>query len=168
MGKKTSLKAKLKAADRRRKRRPSGLGAHASPGTDEQAGIGERMLAESTPQSPQNQSAASSDKSSKTTTPTDQAINLVADAIVRYAKQRSRLANDALVISTLKGLLRGSSPSSEESSELCQELEKIPAMPQMDRRSYRAGMETVLGIALQQENKTTPDAFLQYLQILSQ
>jgi hypothetical protein len=159
-----SLKAKLNAADRRRKRRPSGLGAHASLGTDEQPGIGERMLAESTPQSPQNQSAASSDKSSKTLTPTDQAINLVADAIVRYAKQRSRLANDALVISTLKGLLRGSSPSCEESSEL----EKIPAMPQMDRRSYRAGMETVLGIALQQENKTTPDAFLQYLQILSQ
>ncbi|MCH1496542.1 MAG: hypothetical protein L7U72_15085 [Rubripirellula sp.] len=168
MGKKTSLKAKLKAADRRRKRRPSGLGAHVSPGTHEQSGIDAGMLAESTPQPFQNQSVASSDNSSKTSSPTDQAINLVADTIVRYANQRSRLANDALVISTLKGLLRGSSAASEESSELYQELEKIPTMPQMDRGSYRAAIETVLGIALQQENKTTPDAFLQYMQILSQ
>ena len=163
MGKNKSLKAKLKAADRRRKRRPSK--DDALTGAQGKADQSETNVSS---QSPLLQTAASAVNESRTQSPTAEATNLIANTILRHVNQPSNSAKDAFVIATLRGLLRGSAPISDESSVLCEQLEKIPVNPHIDRRSYRAGMETILGVALQQENKTTPDAFLQYLQILSQ
>lgn len=144
MVKKQSLKAKLKAADRRRKRRPSSIGASNS-----------RVIPTSTA-TPSGQPLAA----------TKDPMDLIAKAIMDHANDQSSSLKDELVTATLRGLLRGSNPKTEEAEALRDRLEKIPEREDISRRAYRNGIETILKIAQQHENQTVPDAFLQYLSIL--
>lgn len=149
VGKKPSLKAKLKAADRRRKRRPMT--------SDAPQGMSPRTA--SNP--PSNQSNRSGGNRRVDST------DLIVSTILHHVSERQRSAQDAFVISTLRSVLRGTPAGSDEASELRNRLDEIPSREDVDRRSYREGIKTILGIAQQQENQAVPDAFLQYLSILS-
>ena len=143
MGKKSLLKAKLKAADKRRKRRPL---------TVTQQAMGERAETKELEQA------------STRINPMD----LIASTILKHVNQPESSARDVVVISTMKRILRGSSPVSPEEVVLSEKLSKIPERADIDQRKYRKGLEDILEIAGQQQSSSTPDAFLQYLTILSQ
>ena len=143
MGKKSLLKAKLKAADKRRKRRPS---------TVPQQAMGERADTKELEQTPTRINP----------------MDLIASTILKHVNQPESSARDVVVISTMKRILRGSSPVSPEEVVLSEKLSKIPERADIDQRKYRKGLEDILEIAGQQQSSSTPDAFLQYLTILSQ
>lgn len=149
MGNKASLKAKLKAADRRRKRRP------------------EVTAAPSTENTTRSSHSTSSDNKSSTDTANHDPTDLITAAILKHVNNPQNSAKDAFVITTLRGLLRGSSPSSDEAVELCQQLENIALRDDIDRRKFRSSIENILAIAQQQRTNSVPDAFLQYLTILA-
>ena len=143
MGKKSLLKAKLKAADKRRKRRPSTV--------------------------PQQAMAERADtKELEQTSTRINPMDLIASTILKHVNQPESSARDVVVISTMKRILRGSSPVSPEEVVLSEKLSKIPERADIDQRKYRKGLEDILEIAGQQQSSSTPDAFLQYLTILSQ
>ena len=143
MGKKSLLKAKLKAADKRRKRRPL---------TVPQQAMGERA----------------DTKELEQTSTRINPMDLIASTILKHVNQPESSARDVVVISTMKRILRGSSPVSPEEVVLSEKLSKIPERADIDQRKYRKGLEDILEIAGQQQSSSTPDAFLQYLTILSQ
>ena len=143
MGKKSLLKAKLKAADKRRKRRPSTVPRQA---------MGERA----------------DTKELEQTSTRINPMDLIASTILKHVNQSESSARDVVVISTMKRILRGSSPVSPEEVVLSEKLSKIPERADIDQRKYRKGLEDILEIAGQQQSSSTPDAFLQYLTILSQ
>ena len=143
MGKKSLLKAKLKAADKRRKRRP--------PTVPQQA-MGERA----------------DTKELEQTSTRINPMDLIASTILKHVNEPQSSARDVVVISTMKRILRGSSPVSPEEVVLSEKLSKIPERADIDQRKYRKGLEDILEIAGQQQSSSTPDAFLQYLTILSQ
>ena len=144
VGKKSLLRAKLKAADKRRKRR--------LPSTATQQVKGELTDTEDLEQA------------STRVNPMD----LIASTILKHVNQPESSARDVVVISTMKRILRGSSPVSPEEVVLSEKLSKIPERADIDQRKYRKGLEDILEIAGQQQSSNTPDAFLQYLTILSQ
>ena len=95
-------------------------------------------------------------------------MDLIASTILKHVNEPESSARDVVVISTMKRILRGSSPVSPEEIVLSEKLSKIPERADIDQRKYRKGLEDILEIAGQQQSSSTPDAFLQYLTILSQ
>ena len=160
MGKKPSLKAQLRSADRRRKRRSkAGDGSPCSdkghPGV---YGIGEGKADVTT---------ADSESGTHNPSATSEATDLIASAILEHIQQLGFAATDTVVLSALRAVLRGSPPNKPEAIGLYEKLNEIGERSKVEPRNYRKGVESLLQLAREQGEMAMPDAFLQYLSILS-
>ncbi len=144
MVKKNSLKPKLKAADRRRKKRSSASNRPAR-GLPASQSLGE---------------------ASGTTCKVD-VVGLITEVILKHVDHRHHSGTDAFVLSTLSGIMRGSAPATPEAAHLAGNLQIIADRDDIPERRYREGVESVLSMSRQLEKTQTADAFLQYLTILS-
>lgn len=132
MAKRNDLHRKLKAADRRRGRRPSA------------------------PQPTTQQPAQGID-----------IAGLLVAAILEH-RQQHKGANDAVVISALRGLIHHTEPSSEPSSSLYRRCLEISEREEVEMRCFRTSVEALLEQARHHSSDSGgSDTFITYLAVLA-
>lgn len=138
MAKTDRLKAKLKSADRRRRRRP-------------------------TPKASPTSEAPSSDDVSA---PDVDVAEVLVTSLMEAASSSGTL-RDSAVIASLRAVIAGSEPNSQEAKSLHREMTQSLAQASVSDREARLAAEELLKLAPRGSESQRPDQFLQYLSLIS-
>lgn len=90
------------------------------------------------------------------------------DAILQHASSLGSEARDIIVLAALKGVFRGTTPQGDDARQLAEQLLQIPSRPGVSMRAFRDSVQELLGIANANHDPMRRDAFLGYLEMLSE
>ncbi|TWU59010.1 hypothetical protein Poly51_17950 [Rubripirellula tenax] len=140
MSKNDDLKRRLKAADRRRARRPLASASTA------------------------NSAVAYGDEDSSSTN----RVDVTGLCIVEILKlDDKRTFRDSEVLTAMRSCLTGGTPSSAEAQLLSQRFEAISQREDVSEREYRDALQGLVRNALNHRNQDDDSAFIQFLSVLA-
>ena len=139
MANRQDLKRKLRASDRRRRRR--------SVDTSD------------------NVTATTNVQSASTNV---DVCGLIVGTILDFADSCPGGTRDVVIIAALRGCLNSSTPSGEQSNLLYQRLDAIAGQGGVDMRSFRVGLSEVIDLAHRHQDSKNTQAFVRYLAVLAE
>lgn len=137
MAKNNSLKKKLKAAQRRRDRRPAAV----APATQSQSNRGSQ--------------------------PRVDPIERVTATILQYIDDCEDEVRDVIVVSAIRTCLNGSGAAGNQSGPLAERLERIARDETVGRRKFREALSQLRELAADHRDPKDTSAFIRYLALLS-
>lgn len=140
MAKRKSIADKLKSSNRRRRRRS----AQTRLGIADTAVLG-------------------ADHGSLQISITDSVIS----ELLRYARDAGDEARDATVLAAINSILNSTHASLEEARRLSQQLQQIPERQNIPIKDFRKALRDILATANHHNDSLRIDAFLGYLELLS-
>ena len=143
MAKREDLKRKLKAADRRRRRR------------------GENVGSANATSSATNNSAASVSE------PPVDVIGMIVTKTLGYVHTSRAEVRDSAMVSAMRSCLEATTPSGDQAKALQKCLEEVSSQPGVDVRAYRSALTRMLELARQHHDPKNANAFIGYLAILA-
>lgn len=93
---------------------------------------------------------------------------LVVAAILDHSHALGSAARDVIVVAALNSLLRGTTPSGDQSKLLATELEQVAQRNDVPTRAFRDTLQQILAMATSHRDPRSGDAFLRYLAMLSE
>ena len=99
--------------------------------------------------------------------PSVDVAGLITSAILEYVDKAPAEVRDASVVSAMRSCLKGTAPSGQDAAHLSSQLEKIPAQPGVELRSFRNELSSLLTLASEHHDPQHGGAFIRYLSVLA-
>ena len=111
---------------------------------------------------------ASSASVNQTGSPQVDVTGLVVTAILDHAHALGSSARDVIVVAALNSLLRGTTPSGDQSKLLATQLQQVAQQNEIPTRAFRETLQQILAMATSHRDPRSGDALLRYLAMLSE